>query len=366
MRYISRSSHETYCKCPRRHYYQYRYKGTGYEEARTPLPLAIGIAAHAGLEVLLRDLDLDGSVRAVHAAWGQETAGWRHGEIDSLEPWERDSLREQLGEGAYVAEALVRGFGLYRLDGFLSRYEILQVEKEVSIELSPNVTLQARGDVVAQERDTGSIVVGNHKTMGRRDNFSTQFLHDVQMWTEAFAIQEDLGKEVLGCVILGFYKGQNRDGAHVSPLLYGYRTDDGLFSPTWMRSSKSSAWRRFKAWEEPTPAGVGLHSWLQWVGERTIGGHFMESPPIVKNDEVVRGWIKQVVAKETAIEEAMGADVSEEARLRFFWQNFSSMNCRWCPFNPVCFGKTTIETLIEDGYLKERHDHHAPAAEEDP
>lgn len=369
-RRISRSSHSSYCRCPRLHYYQYRYRGTGFEEARKPLPLAIGLALHAGMEAALRaasegTFSLEEAVLAVHKEWATQTAGWKGGQLESLEPWERDTLSSSLEEGGYLAESLLRAWVTTRMPSFLDQYEVLMVEKEVEMQLAPGLSLQARADAVVRDRLSGSVLVVNHKTTGRKDNFSVSWLSDVQMWTEAFAMQEVLGEPVHGVLVLGFYKGQQREGLHSTPLLYGYRTDDGLYSATWQRSSSSKVWRKFRAWKEPTPAGPSLADWLNWLGPAVLAESLLETPPITKNDSVVREWIKQVVQKERAIDGMLAEEVPEEDRLPFFWQNFSSMNCRWCPYRPVCFNQTSIDALLEGGYLAPRVDHHGEKGVED-
>lgn len=354
MFYISKGRIETEAKCRRRYYYQYHFNKVGYDLSSPSLPLATGIALHKGMEALLRSamaspqdaqvvLDLDGAIASARAAMADETKEW-----DKTGP-----LQDQIAEAAALAEAMLRGWVRVRAAEFLARYEILSVEKAFPAILAPNVTLIARLDAVVRDRLDGALYVLNHKTSADKKDWTRAWTWDIQMQTEALALEQELKEDVAGCIVEGFYKGQFRDGRLTSPLIYAYKTQtpDGQpsYSPNYRRG-----WDKTPAWEEEFPQGSGLAPWVDWIPAALLEEQFMRSSPILKNNHVVEDWLRQVVRTFTDMEHILDSP-DEQDRLDYFKQSFSKYNCPGCPFQEVCDQRTTMFQLIESGRLRERH-----------
>lgn len=147
MRYISRSSHAVFRHCMRKGFYNYLAgpygPAAGLEPAVTEKPLALGISWHKGGEVLMKG----GS--GIEAAQEALKEAEQYSSIGNVE--------KQWLLAASLAWERVRA------EEFHSQYDVLGVEEEVEVALSPNVVLQARADAVVQDRNDGTYWVWNWK-----------------------------------------------------------------------------------------------------------------------------------------------------------------------------------------------------------
>lgn len=321
----------------RQGYLRYLFRGTGLESTRPALPLLIGLAVHKGMETLLLSGDIE---TAIEACLGEF-------KTDGLDAYQAEETRA-------LIEALVRGWHRARWDPFCDEFEVLTVEKEVQALLAPGLTLAARADAVIKSRLDGSIWVLNWKTTGNKTDWTEQWEDDIQMWTEALAIEDSLGEPVSGVIVEGLFKGSTRAGQSTSPLLMGYKrlVGDRLI----YRSGWEKGWVKFPAWREEG----GLAWWINFLPPDVVEEQFVRSQPILKNNEVVRGWVEEVVQRELDITHHLTGG-SETDRSRFFWRNFSKWNCRWCSFKAACKGRTTVDEMVKGGLLVPRKDHHAGA-----
>lgn len=291
-----------------------------------------------GMETLLRSGDLLTSTEAVETFWGSAL--------------KNDTLTADWQEAKQISHALLLGWHRTRYSQFLEDYEILHIEKEIRVPLAPNIVLMAKADATVRDRRTGLIWVFNWKTQGDKKDFASKWAMEVQMWTEALAMQDYLGERVEGCIAEGFYKGTLVDGSFASPLVRGYHNSEtGAYVPEYQRGK---FWSRVGAASYPG----GLAAWINQLDEGVVSDQFFRSQPIIKNDAVVRDWLAQVVRRETDAERVLQEDVSESDRLSYFGQNFSHWNCNYCPFNRVCLQQYTVEDLLELGLLRPREAHH--------
>lgn len=291
-----------------------------------------------GMETLLRSGDLLEASNSVEAFWSTALKG--------------DTLTADWQEAKQISHALLLGWHRVRYAAFLEDYEVLAIEKEIRVSLAPNILLMAKADATVRDRRTGRLWVFNWKTCGEKKDFQTKWKNEVQMWTEALAMQDFLGERVEGCIAEGFYKGTLVEGAFSSPLVRGwFNAESGAFTTDYQRGKN---WSKFSAGKY---AG-GLGGWINSLSEEVVSDQFLRSQPIIKNDNVVRAWLAQVVRRETDTERVLQEDVSEEDRLSFFQQNWSHWNCNYCPFNRVCLQQHSIEDLLELGMLRKREPHH--------
>lgn len=348
MREISRSSHEEFCACPRRFYYRYLYEGTGFDAKIPPLALAIGLTVHKGMEELLTTGNVEAAVAALGKEWERVVAPGRG--VPSLE--------YPLEEGAALAEGLVRGWYRSRFEAFMEEFEILMIEKEVEGLLASNVKLKGRADAVIRSKRDGRVYVLNWKTTSNPNDWTSQWEHDVQMWTEALLMEDVLGEKVPGVIVEGLSKGVYREGMTHSPLIYGWKLDTArgtIYSGKYMRFTKDLPWVKFPVWREKD-----VESWVNWLPMEIVSEQFVRSQPIMKNDDVVQEWIRQVVRRETDIEYILGSGAyGSQDHLDFFWQNWKKLNCQRCIYEGVCTKLVSIEGLVENGTLMKRVDHHA-------
>lgn len=346
MRKVSRSYREERGRCARRAYYRYLYNGKGYDGAGGKLDLKIGLAVHRGMEVLLKTSDID---QAVNEA-GLEAIVQLKGDVSTHE-----------GQSAlHLSQGLVMGWIRARWEDFQARYEVLSVEEEIPpVVLAPSILMPIRIDAVVRERETGLVYVINWKTSREVKEWTGKWSEEVQAWTEAMGWEDHSGRRVDGVLFEGLYKGPFRDGVHVSALIYGYKkkmpSGDVVYSPKW-----ASGWTRFNVWEE---FEGGLPAWISWLPKAQLEAMFPTSPPIMKDNEVVRDWLEQWVRWETDAQHTLDNGSVRDQEL-YFGQEFSNFNCKWCPFKPVCFKKATIQDLIEMGKLEPREDHHPSPVEE--
>lgn len=265
-----------------------------------------------------------------------------------------ESLKEdpiflaRLEESRALVEALLRGWCRTRLASFINEFEIISIELETPVLLTPGLTLQAKADLVVRSRFDGQVYVINWKTSSSKD--TDQWDYDVQMWTEALATEGTLGEPVAGTIIELLYKGQRRYGCQLGPLIYAYRKKDGSFGGEWSAGST-----RVKVWD----LDGGVAQWVETLPIEKVSEQFIQCPPVPKNNDVVQGWINQLVYKEQTTAHVL--ECSEEEREIHFGQDFSNDNCPWCPFKRACFQETSIQTLLDEGILIPRVDHHAPA-----
>ena len=196
----------------------------------------------------------------------------------------------------------------------------------------------------------------NWKTTSDSSDWTGQWQYNIQAWTEALAAEHDLGEEVTGCIFEGLYKGYKKGGVFQNPLTFGWKRNNNGMEFAWNRPKKESrkapSWERFRTRDFPG----GLWEWIKWLPSSVREKHLLRSAPILKSNHVVEHWLKQVVRKENDIS-YMLQDSTHEECLEYFEMSSTKL-CKWCPYNGVCYGLTTMEEMIKDGKLKAREDHH--------
>lgn len=249
-------------------------------------------------------------------------------------------------EFANPARALLYGWWKCRAQDFFNRYEILLIEKEVEIPLSPTVNLYARADAVVKDRNSGRNFVFNWKTIQSLRDWQLKWQMEVQAWTEAFAMEPFLEVPVHGCFFEGFEKGgKDKEGKWTSPLMRGFINEDGDVSHAYQRGK---SWTRFDAWE------TSLTGWIDELPPEEVSSHFERSVPIMRNDEIVREWLEQIVREEEDLQRIMESDVPLEDHLRFFKQRWGFWRCAKCPYLPLCQKQYGLSEAVESGLFRLR------------
>ncbi len=368
MRRISRSSHSTHRACPRKHYLGYLKDGTGYSSKHNPMELVYGLGVHLGAEQIILGKSIDEAVKTSLAFLdGPEGLKKTFPQIEVS--------KEKLDEHTYfaiemrsMAEAHLRGWYRVRWPSFNQKYEVISTEQERRTLLAPNVMLMSREDALLRERETNLLLILNWKTSTGLNEWDIKWKRDVQAWTEALAVEHEIGEPVAGCLFEGFDKGLRKKGRQYTNLIYGYKLEvpgeETRYSSKYVAPSKKSPWQLFRVWEETSFGPSPLSYWINWLSWDEVDENFATSDPIYKDDRVTQAWVNQVVRLETEIEHVLRPEVSEEEREIYFIQNFSHFNCKRCPFNDICDLTTSLKEQIEMGKFVAREDHHKMEGEE--
>lgn len=326
--YISKGRIEALNKCRRKYYYNYVYKG-GWDRPSPSIELAIGIAVHKGMEFcLLQKFDEAGPITLT--TFDEYTKDW---------PEDDPLLVSLKAEGRDLALGLVLGWQRAKSEEFFSKYEVLSVEREIELPLTADLVLVARADATVRELASGLAYVWNWKTTSERKDWNSKWLYDIQMWTEAMALECSLGETVGGTIVAGLYKGTKQEDRLASQLLYSY-SKNGAITPDY-----KAGWQRERV--------IDIAGWVEAMPIDNLRALYLESQPILKNDEVVEKWLRQIVRIESDVIHIGGTE-SEDDRLDYFTQAFSTFNCRGCPFLDVCMQRSSMEALIESGRLTPR------------
>lgn len=179
----SRSEIITAQHCPRKAWRSRFFGGTGIQRKRTSLPLAFGIAFHAGAEKLLTG-DVEGAVAAAHLyldlAFSNEAIDIEHTEVTYA-----------IGEQKAIVEGLIRGWWAHEGEKFLRDFEVLSIEQEGEAFLADGIVLQFRPDAVVRERQSGDVYVVSWKTASTFGPWTTnQSSTDMQSMSEVWGVQE--------------------------------------------------------------------------------------------------------------------------------------------------------------------------------
>lgn len=341
-RFISRSRVETR-KCPRKFWHSYLQDGTGYMESTKVLdPLGFGIVVHAAMAQLFRTNDIDEALQKVDEEMGAflpkaEENAWM------LPEWE---------EMKFLARGILLGWYRVKHGPFIRDNEILMVEKPIETPLSSNLILFGLPDLVVRVRKTGLIKGINLKTAQSFWDWTSQWLYDVQAWTEAMSIEKELGEKVGAYEYIGLSKGSKRQGSYSSPLIYGYKEEGGLGEELYFDRYRAGR-EKFPVWKEDFPFGLGQEKWISWLPFSKVEEQFTSSNPIFINEGMVEEWLSQVVRWETDAQH-IHSEGNDGDRAAFFEQRFSKYNCRGCPFEDVCFKKTSVGELVKAGKLMKR------------
>lgn len=254
-----------------------------------------------------------------------------------------------------------------RREEFFDQYDVVTIEEEVDVTLSPGTVLRARADAVVQDRNNGTYWVWNWKTTSQISGWTRKWFYDIQAWTESLAMEGHLGVPVQGCIFEGVWKGPYWNGQMNSRLVYGYkRWSDSMNGYVYTTEAKGSPRpEKFPVWEESFPFGDGVAAWISWISKGFLQNHFAVSAPQFRDDALVEAWLRAIVRREDDISHV--ADMGNNEELQdFFVQNFSDSNCPRCPYADLCMRRSTPEALIEEGVLEPRDDSHmAPKGEKE-
>lgn len=372
MRTISRSEYEASCGCHRRHYWGYLYAKSGLEPKVKPLPLAFGLALHRGMEFLTADARMAQFLEESMPV--EESISYAVTQAQSeftLHALGHEALQPEVNA---LLEALLRGWVQIHLEPFLDEFEVISVEEEGEpIKLSDSVSLSFRADCVVRSRIDSKLYVFNWKTMASSyEDVTEQFRRDIQMWTEALAVEKMMGEPVEGCIVEGFVKGSlSKDGHFSTPLIWAYKREspDGRTSFEWdfKRIKGSRDFVKVPVWDEVFTTGEsGVKGWINWLPAQVLATRFVRSDIIRRpSQHILDEWLAQVTRR-TDDEAHILESASEVDRLNYFYQVRNKWNCKGCAFDLICNpldaeSETSIQEMLDAGLLMPRVDHHQQA-----
>lgn len=350
-RRISRSGHEALFQCPRRFYLGYEHLGTGLESSLQPLKFLIGNGAHKGLETAMRLAMLPGGRSLIDPVSCAEEGAREFARltVPHRKAWdENPALLTSLEEAELIVWGLTYGWLKTELDRFLERFEVIRVEEEWETPISPDVILQSRVDVFVRERGTGLYYVINWKTSEKKDEekLRKEYQYNSQMWLEAIAAEWQFNEPVQGTIPIVLYKGVQRYGTHSTALVYAYEKN-GTFKPTY-----TAGWRKLRV----DQLAGGQRAWIDGLPKEVLSEYFITLAPILKDKALVEEVLEETVYHEQQAKYVLENGSDNDKRLHFprrtgYW-------CDWCPFEPECFKRTTIDEMVSEGLLVPRVDHH--------
>jgi len=352
-------------KCLRKRYYNYEYKGRGIEPIRkgkSEFPLLTGTGVHTVIENLLAGDCIDGAVQD-----GQQVYSQFNCQND-------DRLTYLRNEQLELIEAIGRAWHATKYESFIATYEVLDIEREESVELAPGLVWMSRPDLLVRRRSDGALFIVNLKTTKKADErWVSQWPLDMQTLSEVVAVEDRLTNEAVedgdvvlpvklsGVIILGLLKGEqlqypvgSGNWYHNSPLIWAWHNESGKVHPRGEWSARyewsddegnhrlGKGWVKREIWLH-YPEGV--KGWVRHLLETDpalLEEQVVQLPPILRSEQQIQSWKDTVVHAERQIRANrrdydngyMGLSLDA-----FFPMSTSSGNCLWpgkCFAFPIC------------------------------
>jgi hypothetical protein len=352
VRYTDRSRIEKDWRCPRARFWTTEFGGRGISPAGKSFDLEFGTIVHEGVE-----LAVAGQPHAAMAASERVAAFVSASGGDQI----------QATQWGAIGYGLVAGFMRSVWPQLQQEYELVATEREVLLQLTPDLTLQARPDLVLRHRLSGALWNCELKTTGY---IEAQWL---QAWTKApqlqltvLAAEESFGEAFAGSIVVGLYKGRKgRDGRQSSPFAWGWRTED---LPGILRPQFSYEEQRRKGWERFLTQGYpgGVAQWVADMPEELLARQFAVTEPIFLRRDLVDALVRQVVHREDEIARAaarfaVDGTVTPAVLDEVFPQYFNNCTPAFghnCEFNEPCWVPWVGRDPLASGLFVPREPHH--------
>lgn len=220
-----------------------------------------------------------------------------------------------VAEQLCLLEGLVRAWNAVRLPALRREYDVVDVEKEIAWDVTPDIRLMVRMDAVLRRKVDGLLFVKDYKTVSAiYDDFGKKFEHDSQLLCYTLAAEAIYGEPIGGLLMEGVIKGKRaKDRASYSPyrdeiiqqsaLCYAFKspTKDGfpLYERSWSRGAE-----KIPVWEMPG----GIERWLATEWSPLDMQELFVTPLAIKPmRRDLERWQRQTIAQELRIQQ----DVAE-------------------------------------------------------
>lgn len=377
--------------CPRKRYLRYELGGFGYVPPGSNEDLIIGGATHEGLDLLLQGGTLEKSLLvADDYFWGEISYP------DFILPEQQEALGL---DGAHLVKAFIYAFNSAYLPQLLDTYEVIEVEEEINWWVGDHlegkwIVMMSRPDGVLRHKQTGRLWHVSHKTAQDFPQVQIEKLKvDMQRFSESMAIWAKYGEPVEGTLYNYFLKGRRFTDKDLnierfsSGLIHPYMqrmTPGGdidaemiSFSYEWQEieghllktKRLGRGWERVSIYNE-----MDFELYLNWIENKQVPryrDYLKESVIGLKEEyfdqEFAERWrIGVAYAEEEWAKriEWSGSEHFENDINNYYDKMFplNSSECfswnRKCSYHPICWGNSSVESLIEEGSLIKREPNH--------
>jgi hypothetical protein len=327
-----------------------------------------------GLEHILRG---EGIEKAVQVAQHEFELQAR---ARGFELAQHENAYEVYREQTALLEALLRAWYIVRYPSFVEEYEILDLEREETWKVSPDITFMARADGVLRSKRDGDLYVLSFKT-SKQYNKKTgdQGRSDIQGISELVAVEERLGERIAGIQMEYLIKGRRDEwpkGSGIyqtaNPLIRPWCGPSGQLAHTWYWQDLDGGHTLGSKYRKVFIPDTGM-SIADWVQELASGRvqpqagscleHWIVSPvSYCRNRDEVESWKIQARqqagdmdyhGKTVELERMEERDFSSALDQHFVQHRSSCEYPTRCDFYDVCFGAGP-----DSGKYVEREPHH--------
>lgn len=386
--YLDRSRTETKQHCDRLGYWQYYYKGRGITRAREippPWPLLTGGYVHEGIQHILVGSRAESVAAAMSINYNTSILPL----FDGIEEGPAlDILKHNLKEQSELVTALIYGWYKIIYPQYMATYEPIDIEREeeITFQVGDNeITLLTRTDLLSKIRGSDNYVIHNWKTVTNADkDWLEQWRYDQQTLTEYIAVENRIGKQVVGTIITGLVKGRKSEWpedsgnwSHNNPMIYQWIKDNGgsidyQAKYKWKCNGPHPLSRGSKecpGGQNHTRSGYykgavadkfpgGIIAWIDHLmatEPETLSPYFITLPPISRSDWEIERWKRQTLAREiedvnkaAEINRMISIEPDTAAILldHYFPMVTGHGNCirlSRCPMLDVCWGSVDVD-----------------------
>lgn len=403
---LDRSRTEVKQHCPRQGYWNYYYHNRGIVPARMIPPawaLLTGGYVHEGIEGILKGRHPAEVAECMGSKYRQEIVPLM---VDIEEGPARDNLLHTLNEQCQLTMALIYGWSKVIYPNYLATYESVDIEREEEITFQvgdKEISLLTRTDLLSKIRGSDNYVIHNWKTVTTSDkNWVDQWRYDQQTLTEYIAVENRIGKQVVGTIITGLVKGRKSEWpegsgnwSHNNPMIYQWIKDAGgsvdyQATYKWRCDAPHtmSKGKECPGGQNHTRSGYykgsvadkfpgGIISWIDYLmatEPETLSTYFLTLPPISRSDWEIERWKRQTLSREIEdVEKAREIDrmitiEPDTAAIlldHYFPMHTGHGNChvwgRACDYLDVCWGSADVDD--NSRFVPRQYNHPAEGVE---
>jgi len=278
--------------------------------------------------------------------------------------WLKGYLQVQLGKEVSGKE---REY-LYRRMGWMvawvnhieprirEKYEDVGIEREIALDRSPLI-IGVTPDRVLRDKKDGSLVYMEYKsTISASSKWLSSWNYQIQLHLGLKAIEEEMDEKVKFGQIVGFMKGQERDGLLNHPYVYGYNRA-GEWTMDYNKA-RSAGWEKEGVWNYPG----GVEEWVMSCGVEEARQQFPFTAPIFLNEKMLNEWIARRTYRERLIAvERDNCQSNLELRSMLFEKRTSKCRPAWgdaCPYIRACWNASVEKDPMASGDFAIRVPHH--------
>lgn len=335
IRLVDRSRVELDWTCPRARFWSTEFEGRGIAPQDSRTELIFGSTLHGAFATVLSGAMADPALLAASIRTELLTV---------------DSNLALIGEGLFWA------FLRYFHPWLMQQYEVVSLEKEVTLHLGESIYLMVKPDCILRRKADRTLWYVEWKTTGfNNEKWINSWRSAIQLHAGCVAIERELGEELAGSMVVGLYKGYKSNGTLYSPLVAAYYKAGvpGVIPDQW-RLEWTKGWERTSLQFYPG----GMQAWVKQLALEKVRELFPTTPAIPVNREMVESFVQQQFYRERQIlEYANGNWALDEV----FPQHFRSCTPAFgnaCPFRDACWCPTVGEDPLASGLYRRREPHH--------